>query len=99
MVFFIFLYLFVKTKFLGTYKLYKKTKEDVMSLKEYFVEKQRMLERRKRLDTTKKVATGLAIGSVIGSAVGVLFAPKSGKETRKALVNKADELKIGRAHV
>ena len=53
-----------------------------MSLKDYFIEKQRMIDRKKRLETTKKLATGIAIGTLVGSAVGVLFAPKAGEETR-----------------
>lgn len=35
---------------------------------------------------------GLVIGGLIGAAIGILFAPKSGKETREDLANKADEL-------
>ncbi len=35
---------------------------------------------------------GLVIGGLIGAAIGVLFAPKSGRETRQDLVDKADEL-------
>ena len=35
---------------------------------------------------------GLFIGGLIGMALGVLFAPKSGKETREDITRKADEL-------
>jgi len=35
---------------------------------------------------------GLVIGGLIGAAIGILFAPKSGKETRQDIANKADEL-------
>jgi len=35
---------------------------------------------------------GLLIGSLIGTALGILFAPRSGRETRKDLAGKADEL-------
>lgn len=37
---------------------------------------------------------GLVIGGLIGAAIGILFAPKSGKETRQDIANKADELLI-----
>ena len=35
---------------------------------------------------------GLFIGGLIGIALGILFAPKSGKETREDIAGKADEL-------
>jgi gas vesicle protein len=35
---------------------------------------------------------GLMIGGLIGAAIGILYAPKSGKETREELGRKADEL-------
>jgi gas vesicle protein len=35
---------------------------------------------------------GVVIGGLIGAAIGILFAPKSGKETRQDIANKADEL-------
>jgi gas vesicle protein len=35
---------------------------------------------------------GLVIGGLIGAAIGILFAPKSGKETREDIANKADEV-------
>ncbi|MEE9911083.1 MAG: YtxH domain-containing protein [Deltaproteobacteria bacterium] len=35
---------------------------------------------------------GLVIGGLIGAAIGILFAPKSGKETRQDIADKADEL-------
>lgn len=37
---------------------------------------------------------GLVIGGLIGAAIGILFAPKSGKETRQDIAQKADELLI-----
>ncbi len=44
-----------------------------------------------------KKGTGLALGAVIGAAVGVaaglLTAPKSGKETREDIKNKAGDVK------
>lgn len=35
---------------------------------------------------------GVIVGTVIGAAVGVLFAPRSGKETRQVLKRSAKEL-------
>ena len=35
---------------------------------------------------------GLFVGGLIGMALGILFAPKSGKETREDIARKADEL-------
>lgn len=35
---------------------------------------------------------GVVIGGLIGAAIGILFAPKSGKETRQDIADKADEL-------
>jgi gas vesicle protein len=37
---------------------------------------------------------GLVIGGLIGAAIGILFAPKSGKETRQDIAGKADELLV-----
>lgn len=41
----------------------------------------------------EKFVTGLIAGTVIGAAVGLLLAPKSGDETRKVVREKADDLK------
>ena len=40
-----------------------------------------------------KFVAGVAVGTAVGAAAGVLFAPKSGKETREELKVKLDELK------
>ena len=39
---------------------------------------------------------GLFIGGLIGVVLGILYAPKSGKETREDIAQKADEL-LGKA--
>lgn len=40
----------------------------------------------------RKVLGSALIGAVVGAVAGVLFAPKSGKETRKDIANKARTL-------
>lgn len=45
------------------------------------------------MSKSKKFGLGLVIGAVAGAVAGVLAAPKSGKETREDLKNKADDLK------
>ena len=42
-------------------------------------------------DTVKKVAIGAALSAAIGYVAGILTAPKSGKETRADIKNKAVE--------
>jgi gas vesicle protein len=34
-------------------------------------------------DNTKAIVTAFVVGGVIGAALGILFAPKAGKETRE----------------
>jgi gas vesicle protein len=47
----------------------------------------------KKNETKKKKGLGkLLAGVAIGAGLGILFAPKSGKETRKELKEKMDEL-------
>lgn len=43
-------------------------------------------------DNNKDLFVGLFIGGLIGAALGILFAPKSGKETRDDIAGKANEL-------
>lgn len=51
-------------------------------------------ERRKKcLEDTLKVTAGLMAGLTIGGAAGLLFAPKSGKETREDIKEVYDEEK------
>lgn len=37
-------------------------------------------------------ASGIILGAVIGSVIGILYAPDSGKRTRKRIVRKSDEI-------
>ena len=41
----------------------------------------------------KHFGIGLAVGTVLGAVAGILFAPKSGKETRKVIAEKAKSIK------
>ena len=41
---------------------------------------------------TKKLIGGILIGATVGVAVGLLFAPASGKQTRKKIASKSDGL-------
>lgn len=44
-------------------------------------------------DSGSSFAIGFLIGAIAGVAIGFLYAPKSGKETRAMLKERADELK------
>ena len=44
-----------------------------------------------RRDRTKNMVIGVGIGTAVGVAAGILFAPKSGKETRQAIADRTSE--------
>ncbi|MCK4863294.1 MAG: YtxH domain-containing protein [Dehalococcoidales bacterium] len=44
-------------------------------------------------DSGSSFAIGFLIGAIAGVAIGFLYAPKTGKETRAMLREKADEVK------
>ncbi|HUT68191.1 MAG TPA: YtxH domain-containing protein [Dehalococcoidales bacterium] len=44
-------------------------------------------------DSGSSFAIGFIIGAIAGVAIGFLYAPKSGKETRAMLREKAEEIK------
>lgn len=44
-------------------------------------------------DTGSSFAIGFIIGAVAGVAIGLLYAPKTGRETRAMLREKAEEVK------
>lgn len=52
-----------------------------------FKDAKKKKEREKRIKAVKKIAMAVSIGSAVGAATGLLFAPKSGKETRQDIVN------------
>ena len=49
-------------------------------------------EKRMSEKSNKKFVFGAMIGAAAGALAGVLFAPKSGKETRKVIADKAGEI-------
>jgi gas vesicle protein len=48
---------------------------------------------RRKQNTGKKLAAGAALGGILGYIAGILTAPKSGKQTREELANKAGDAK------
>lgn len=52
--------------------------------------KRKKAERKRKKAALKNGAKGLAIGSIAGAVGAALFTPKSGKETREAIVQGAD---------
>ena len=50
-------------------------------------------------DFYKKVAGAFLVGGAVGAAVALLYAPKSGRETRKDIVRTARKIKKETAHV
>jgi gas vesicle protein len=45
------------------------------------------------MNTTVKVLGGFLVGAVAGTVAGLLFAPNSGKKTRKRLLDESNRLK------
>lgn len=58
-----------------------------MKISDLIKERKKAEERRRKIDSAKK----FAIGSAIGVLGGILFAPKSGKDIRKDIVDKTKE--------
>jgi gas vesicle protein len=44
------------------------------------------------MNNKAKIITAVAVGAAVGSALGVLFAPEKGKDTRKKIKDKTNEL-------
>jgi hypothetical protein len=47
----------------------------------------------KNMDNGKKLMTGLVAGALVGAVAGMLLAPKSGKENRKMVGEKAGKIR------
>ncbi len=62
-----------------------------MSAKGYFENLKHKREKKQRKENALKVMYGIIIGSAIGGAAGILFAPKAGKETRQEISGKVKE--------
>jgi gas vesicle protein len=45
-------------------------------------------------DSKTDLIKGLVIGGLAGAVLGILYAPKSGKETREDIARKADEVMV-----
>lgn len=58
----------------------------------FIEEKKKRLERKKRVETAKSLAAGTVIGTTLGALAGLLFAPKSGKDTRETIAIKSKEV-------
>lgn len=58
-----------------------------MKLIDLLNERKRKAQRQEKVDTAKKIA----LGTVLGAITGILFAPKSGKETRGDITKKTKE--------
>lgn len=50
------------------------------------------MTKKRIMKNTTKFLLGFIAGAITGAALGVLFSPKSGTETRDLLKNKIDEL-------
>ena len=62
-----------------------------MALRDMIDKARRQRKRAESLDKAKKVGVGLGIGAAVGGILGVLFAPKAGKETREDIAQAASE--------
>lgn len=57
-----------------------------------FIDSTNHLGKEDTMNKSGDFIAGIVIGGLIGAAIGILYAPKSGKETREDLGRKADEL-------
>lgn len=62
-----------------------------MGIADYLEQKRKAQIRKARIEDAKRVSLGLFLGTAIGGAAGLLFAPKSGAETREDIANAAKD--------
>ena len=63
-----------------------------MILTKWYEKRKKEKQRKLKIQTAKKILIGTAAGSVSGILGGLLFSPKSGKETREDIANTSKEL-------
>lgn len=63
-----------------------------MSLLKILDNKKKQNNKKQRVSSAKKIGGAGAAGLVLGLAAGVLFAPKSGKETREQIKDNKDKV-------
>ena len=63
-----------------------------MIITNWFDKRKKEKQRKLKIQTAKKILIGTAAGSVSGLLGGLLFSPKSGKETREDIANSSKEL-------
>jgi len=51
-----------------------------------------MSKNKEQSNKAKKLVTGIAIGGAIGSILGLIFAPRKGKETRSIIKEKSQNI-------
>jgi len=63
-----------------------------MILTKWYDKRKKEKQRKLKIQTAKKILIGTAAGSVSGLLGGILFSPKSGKETREDIASSSKEL-------
>ncbi len=67
--------------------------EKFMIFSNWYKKQKKEKQRKLRIKTAKKILIGTAAGSLSGLLGGLLFSPKSGKETRADIASSSKELK------
>ncbi|MEI8200710.1 MAG: YtxH domain-containing protein [Eubacteriales bacterium] len=63
-----------------------------MSIKDLLEMAGKDKKKKQKAQNAKKLAAGIGIAATVGVAAGVLLAPKAGKETRKDIIDKAEDV-------